>query len=149
MTDDDNDAELEERGMGLEDVFGGSNEAETSGTSETLESSEASQSLETIETQEMVPTETEEPTANTNNSENAATNSESSDQSKIARENKNVNMFLNAPTYKRLMTTYKQLDGEYYAQHETDLEKNRQYFDAVINTGLEHLDEVRHQIGLE
>ena len=53
------------------------------------------------------------------------------------------------PTYRQLMKSYKQLDGEHYAQYETDLEKNRQYFDAVINIGLDHLDEVRDRIGLE
>lgn len=169
MTDDEDDAELEERGMGLEDVFGGTGETEstvssetseslnasetteTSKTTEALETTETTQSLETLETQdeqEDPSNEGQEQTENTDESE-GATDSGSSGQSKIARENKNVNMFLNKPTYRRLMRGYKQLDGEHYTQYETDLEKNRQYFDAVINTGLNHLDEVRDQIGLE
>lgn len=149
MTDGDNDTELEERGMGLEDVFSGTGEAEASGLSESSETSETSQPLETLETQETASNDISEQPADTDKPEDTTMSSESSGQSKIARENKNVNMFLNMPTYKQLMANYKQLDGEHYAQHETDLEKNRQYFDAVINTGLEHLDEVRDQIGLE
>lgn len=163
MTDDEDDVELEERGMGLEDVFGGTGESESavssepaesveaSETTETPKTSETSQSLGTFKTQneqEEPPNEGQEQTEDVDESE-GATDSGSSGQSKIARENKNVNMFLNKPTYRRLMGGYKQLDGEHYTQYETDLEKNRQYFDAVINAGLDHIDEVRDQIGLK
>lgn len=64
----------------------------------------------------------------------------------LVAETHDLHMYLPESRYQDLMTLYKVLDGEYYRAHGEDMEKNREYFDAVIATAMEHKDEVRERV---
>ena len=66
----------------------------------------------------------------------------------LVEETHDLHMYLPESRYRELMSMYKRLDGEYYAETGEELEKNRQYFDAIVSTALEHDDELRDRLGL-
>jgi hypothetical protein len=127
--------ELEERGSRLEQaMFGGQTEdqSESSEPKETEEIEEVEEAKEIEEIEEAKETGQDE--------------SESKDTSTLVEETHDLHMYLPESRYQELMSLYKILDGEYYREHGTDLEKNRGYFDAVIRTALAHEDEIREQL---
>ena len=52
------------------------------------------------------------------------------------RDLHNVNVYLYEDIYREMVTTFKTLDSEYFQQHEEDLSKNKDFFNAVFRAGL-------------
>lgn len=53
------------------------------------------------------------------------------------RDLHNVNVYLYEDVYEDMVTTFKQLDSEYYRAHGDDLSKNKDFFNAVFRAGID------------
>lgn len=121
---------------------------------------EPEESEEQTETEETSPTEETQDSANNEGASSTgnpspteetkeAQDTEETEEMRLVEETHDLHMYLPESRYRELMSMYKRLDGEYYAETGEELEKNRQYFDAVVATALEHDDELRERLGLE
>lgn len=124
---------------------------ETEEPEETGDSREMEDTLDAGETNEAV--EVERTSAMTEEQSSAASPTESERSTgggsrPLVEETHDLHMYLPESRYQDLVGLYKVLDGEYYRKEGTDLEKNRQYFDAVIQVALDHEAEIRDQLGL-
>lgn len=69
------------------------------------------------------------------------------------RDLHNVNVYLYESIYEEMISTFKQLDSEYFQEHGEDLTKNKDFFNAVFRAGLsssqlrEELELVERQDG--
>ena len=52
------------------------------------------------------------------------------------RDLHNVNVYLYESIYRNMVSTFKQLDAEYFQQHGDELSKNKEFFNAVFRAGL-------------
>lgn len=64
------------------------------------------------------------------------------------RDLHNVNVYLFESVYDEMMSTFKQLDSEYYQKHGEDLSKNKDFFNAVFRAGLQS-PELRKELELD
>lgn len=64
------------------------------------------------------------------------------------RDLHNVNVYLFESVYDEMISTFKQLDSEYYQEHGEDLSKNKDFFNAVFRAGLQS-PELRKELELD
>lgn len=55
----------------------------------------------------------------------------------VVRDLHNVNVYLYESVYREMRVKYKELDSEYFATHNEDLSKNKDFFNAVFRAGLQ------------
>lgn len=170
-SDEEEEAELDERGMHLGDVFADDDTSEEPGAESMADPDDAEQETdaqasptadpatepaETAGTTEAdAPAELDDTTASDTSTASdpevdaadAATEA-SGQASKIVRESQNLNIYVSEDLYERVQRTYKELDSEYYATHGEDLEKNREFYTALLTAGLES-GELRERLGIE
>lgn len=143
MTDDEGNGDSKrQRGA---DVLSGRLDSRTdpSETSETEETAETSETEETEETEDMSTTSETSETAKT--SETAET-SETSETSKTAETSKtggslkdtreNLNLYLPEDLVTELTAEYSRINAEFLKVHGREMEKNRDWYPAVIEAGL-------------
>ena len=128
----------DERKSALEGLIGPADPEEPEEPSPTEETQDSAADEDASSTNDSSPTEeTKE-----------AQETEESEETRLVEETHDLHMYLPESRYHELMSMYKRLDGEYYAETGEELEKNRQYFDAVVATALEHDDELRDRLEL-
>lgn len=131
------DKRKKERGKALKSRLSGPSESdktaeeeETEETVETAENSETSESMTTSETAE---------TAESSEMAESMTTSETSETSEseaAVKDRKNVNMYLPEDLVGEMNIRYSELDAKYQREHGRTMEKNRDYYSAVIEAGL-------------
>ena len=139
MSDDD-----DERKSALEGLIGPGEPEESKEPTEAEESSPTKETQDGMETKDSSSTNPSSPTKETKEAKEA----EETKETPLVEETHDLHMYLPESRYRELMSMYKRLDGEYYTETGEELEKNRQYFDAVVATALEHDDELRDRLGL-
>lgn len=64
------------------------------------------------------------------------------------RDLHNVNVYLYEEIYRDMVTTFKDLDSDYFQHHGDELSKNKEFFNAVFRAGLQN-PQLREELELE
>lgn len=134
----------DERKSALEGLIGPGESEEPEEPTEMEETSPTEETQDGAENEDSSSTNNSSPTKETKETEET----EETKETRLVEETHDLHMYLPESRYRELMSMYKRLDGEYYTETGEELEKNRQYFDAVVATALEHDDELRDRLGL-
>ncbi|WP_152529850.1 hypothetical protein [Candidatus Halobonum tyrrellensis] len=134
----------DERKSALEGLIGPGESEEPEESAETEEPSPTEETQDGDDNEDVSSTSNTSPTEETKETQET----KETEETRLVEETHDLHMYLPESRYRELMSMYKRLDGEYYAETGEELEKNRQYFDAVVATALEHDDEIRERLGL-
>lgn len=132
-TSDDEDA------PDTSDTSGGRSSSNTSDVDETSDTSKTSDTTDKADTED---------TSDTNNKANDSTVEadgatvrqmaiDADSKGMVVRDLHNVNVYLYESVYQEMRVKYKELDAEYFAAHGEDLSKNKDFFNAVFQAGLQ------------
>jgi len=124
--------------------------SDTSDTSDDEASSSISDSEDTTDTSDTPDTESEiDDTAVEADGETVRQMALDADKKGIVvRDLHNVNVYLYESVYQEMRTKYKELDTEYFATHDEDLSKNKDFFNAVFRAGLQS-PQLKEELELE
>lgn len=125
-----------------------------SATSESLEVSQASATSNTSKTPETTESSTTEDTETgvDSGSSSVSSNSETGQEDsrgRVVDEFKNVNMYLPEELREDLNNLFKQMDLEASIENGTELQKNRDFYPAIIRTAMRNKSDLREELGIE
>lgn len=110
------DKRKKDRGEALKSRLSGPSEGEENAEGEeTAENSETSETAETMSTSETAETE---------------------ESAETVKERKNVNMYLPEDLVGKMNIRYSELDAQFQREHSRSMEKNRDWYPALIEAGL-------------
>lgn len=120
-----------------------------SATSESLEVSQASATSNTSKTPGTTEdTETGVASGSSSVSSNGETGQEDS-RGRVVDEFKNVNMYLPEELREDLNNVFKQMDLEASIENGIELQKNRDFYPAIIRTAMRNKSDLREELGIE
>ena len=108
-------------------------ESETAETAETAERSEMS---ETAEPEETNSRSGSSETAETAEKEDTSETAERSEKSETVKDRPNINMYLPADVVEEMQIRFDELNARYRRTHGEAMEKNRDFYPAVIQAGI-------------
>lgn len=128
------DKQKKDRGEALKSRLAGPLESE-----ETAKSEETAENAETSKTSKTAEREGTSGTMNTSEiaeSTETSKTSESEESSETVKDRKNVNMYLPEDLVGEMNIRYAELDAKFQREHGRSMEKNRDWYPAVIEAGL-------------